>query len=66
MNGNDISPDDLLDVLITRAVCGKPSPWRIDEDFKWEGNFKATYEKGDKQILLWAIDASAQKGEPIP
>jgi hypothetical protein len=68
MNDNEISPDDLLDVLIRRAVSGKPSPWPIDPNpkFKWKGSFKATYEAGDKQILLWAIEDCAWRGALVP
>jgi hypothetical protein len=30
------------------------------------GSLEDRFEAGDKQILLWAIDDSAQKGQPIP
>jgi hypothetical protein len=63
-----LPPDDLLDVLIGRAVSGKPSPWRTSQNFRWKGSFEATYREGgdNKQILLWAIEDCAQKGTPVP
>ena len=67
MNGEDISPDDLLDVIIGRAVSGKLSPWPTNQNFEWKGSFEATYkEGGDKQILLWAIEDCAHRGTLIP
>jgi len=68
MNGNDISQEDLLDVLIGRAVRGKPSPWPTNQNFRWKGSFEATYREGgdNRQILLWAIEECAQNGTPIP
>ena len=64
MNGDDISPDDLLDALIGRAVSGKPSPWPTSQNFEWKGSFEATYREGGdtRQILLWAIEDCAQRG----
>src|SRR5262245_20163441 len=58
--------DRLVDVLIARAVRGKPSPWPSDPDYEWQGSFEATYRSGDKQILLWAIDDCAQNGSALP
>jgi hypothetical protein len=55
-----------VDVLIARAVRGKPSPWPFDPDYEWQGSFEATYRSGDKQILLWAIDDCAQNGLACP
>ena len=67
--GSEISASpkrDPLDVLITLAVRGRPSPFPVDPKFKWKGDFEATFEAGDKQILLWAIEDCAQRGAPIP
>jgi hypothetical protein len=67
--GSEISASpkrDPLDVLITLVVRGKPSPFPVDPKFKWKGGFEATFEAGDKQILLWAIEDCAQRGVPIP
>jgi hypothetical protein len=68
MNGDDISPDDLLDALIGRAVSGKPSPWPTSQNFEWKGSFEATYREGgeNRQILLWAIEDCAQRGTLVP
>jgi hypothetical protein len=61
---------DLLEVLIALAVTGGPSPFPIDPNprYKWKGSFEATFDggAGDRQILLWAIEDCAQKGESIP
>ena len=67
-NGNEISPNELSDVIIGRAVSGKPSPWPTNQNFKWKGSFESTYREGgdNKQILLWAIEDFAQKGTPVP
>jgi hypothetical protein len=57
-----------LKEIISRAVKGESSPWPIDPDpaYKAEGSFEDRYNAGDKQILLWAIDDCAQRGEPVP
>jgi hypothetical protein len=59
---------DLLDVLIALAVRGGPSPFPVDPNpaFEWKGDFESTFEAGDKQILLWAIDDCAQRRATIP
>ena len=59
-------PDRLVNVLISRAVRGEPSPWWTDPKFKWKGSFEATFKAGDKQRLLWAIEDCARRGVPIP
>ncbi len=55
-----------VDYAIWRAVCGKPSPWLIDPEFKPAGTFEDRFRAGDKQILLWEINFCAQSGRPIP
>ena len=57
---------DLLNVLITLAVRGGPSPFPVNSEFKWKGDFETTFKAGDEQILLWAIVDCAQRGVPIP
>jgi hypothetical protein len=58
--------DNLLDKLIARAVRGQTSPFPVDKTYNWKGSFQATFDAGDKQILLWAIEDCAQKRHPIP
>jgi hypothetical protein len=67
--GSEISASpkrDPLDVLITLAVRGRPSPFPVDPKFKWKGDFEGTFKAGDKQILLWALEDCAERGVPIP
>ena len=61
-----MSDDELLDALIAKAVRGGPSPFPTDKAYQWKGDFETTYAAGDKQMLLWAVDDYAQRGEPIP
>ena len=63
---SDAPPRKPLKDIISRSIRGEPSPWPIDPAYKLEGSFEDRFRAGDKQILLWAIDEYAQKGEPVP
>jgi hypothetical protein len=54
--------------IIRRSVIDESKLWPIDLKYPAVGFFEDRYKagKGDKQILLWAIDDCAQKGQPIP
>ena len=62
--------NDALEValrdIIRRSVMGESELWPIDPDFPAVGSFEDRFRAGDKQILLWAIDDYAQRGEPVP
>jgi hypothetical protein len=58
--------DQLLDEAIFRAVRGEPSLWPVDPDHRVDGTYKERFERGDKQILLWAIEDHARNNELIP
>jgi hypothetical protein len=58
--------DQLLDEAIFRAVRGEPSLWPVDPDHRVDGTYKERFERGDKQILLWAIEDYARNNERIP
>jgi len=64
--GND--PKIVLREIIHRSVMGKSKLWPINPKFPAEGTLERRFNGGlgDKQILLWAIDESAQRGLPIP
>jgi hypothetical protein len=54
--------------IIHRSVMGKSKLWPIDPKFPPEGTLEDRFNHGagDKQILLWAINESAQSRRPIP
>jgi hypothetical protein len=52
--------------IIRRSVMGESELWPIDPKFPAVGSFEDRFKAGDKQILLWAIDDYAQRGEPVP
>jgi hypothetical protein len=62
--------NDALEValrdIIRRSVMGESELWPIDPDFPAVGSFEDRFKVGDKQILLWAINDYAQRGEPVP
>jgi hypothetical protein len=57
-----------VDYAIWRRVCGEPTPWLINSEFKAEGTFQERFNegKGDTQILLWAIWDYARRDKPSP
>jgi hypothetical protein len=57
---------DALRDIIRRSVMGESELWPIDPHFPAVGSFEDRFNAGDKQILLWAIDDYAQRGEPVP
>jgi hypothetical protein len=57
---------DALRDIIRRSVMGESELWPIDPHFPAVGSFEDRFNAGDKQILLWAIDDYAQRGEPAP
>lgn len=57
---------NVIDYVIWRAVCGKPSPWLVDSKFEAKGTFEQRFLKGDLQILLWEINCCAQQKRLIP
>ena len=58
--------NQLLDEAIFRAVRGEPSLWPVDPEHRVDGTYKERFERGDKQILLWAIEDHARNKKPIP
>jgi hypothetical protein len=58
--------EQLLDDAIFRAVRGEPSLWPVDPEHRVDGSYKERYERGDKQILLWAIEDHARNNKQIP
>jgi hypothetical protein len=59
--------DPRLEEMIDAAVLGDTtSPWDIDPKYSAVGSLQDRFEKGDNQLLLWAIHFSARKGEPVP
>jgi hypothetical protein len=54
--------------IIRRSVMGESKLWPIDDKHPAVGSFEERYQagKGDKQILLWAINFYAQERQPIP
>jgi hypothetical protein len=52
--------------IIRRSVMGTSKLWPIDLKYPAEGSLEDRFKAGDKQILLWAIDDYAQRGQPIP
>jgi len=58
--------DSRLRRAIIDAVRGKQSPWPIDEHHPRGGTFQQRFDRGDLQIMLWAIALAAENQEQIP
>ena len=59
----------LLNEQIFRAIRGEPSLWPIDDrnpELGAYGTYEERFRRGDKQILLWAIEHCACHGQLIP
>ena len=58
--------DPRLRKAIIDAVRGERSPWPIDPHHPPVGTFQQRFERGDLQIMLWAIALAAENKEQIP
>jgi hypothetical protein len=52
--------------IIRRSVMGTSTLWPIDHKFPPIGSLLERFEKGDRQILLWAIEDCARQKLPVP
>jgi hypothetical protein len=69
LGGHEVSEVRVsLREIIRRSVIGESKLWPIDPQYPAEGSFEDRYRagKGDKQILLWALNHYAQDGHRIP
>ena len=65
----DEMAERLLNEQIFRAIRGEPSLWPIDDrnpKLRAYGTYEERFRRGDRQILLWAIEDSARHGQLIP
>jgi hypothetical protein len=67
------NPDEIAETLLHEqifgAIRGEPSLWPIDDrnpKLRAYGTYEARFRRGDKQILLWAIEHCARHGQLIP
>ena len=52
--------------IIRRSVMGELTLWPIDHKYPARGSLEERFKRGDRQILLWAIEDCARKKLPIP
>jgi hypothetical protein len=58
-----IDPRCRADIL--RAARGEPSAWPAD-NYSTRGTYQERFNRGDKQMLLWAIVLDAEDRKPTP
>ena len=58
--------DDPVNQAIWAAVKDGINSWRLSKAHDTNGSFEERFDRGDKQMLLWALVEPARRGDPIP